>query len=78
VDPLANLVDGHALLMHLSRVQRDVLADPSGGGVGISEAKQIVVVAVVLHASAEAWKLFEHFGDVCRSLVGVAGLSFKQ
>ena len=68
-DAFLNLSNGHALIMQFSRLQRDVLAHRSASGVAIFEAEEIVLVAVVLHAAAEARHLLKNFRNVFGDLV---------
>jgi hypothetical protein len=71
-DVVSDFVDRKALIMHLSRFQRDVLADASGGAVIIGKAIQIIAVPVVLHASAITGKFPKHLRHVSRRLICIS------
>src|SRR2546422_25006 len=66
---LLNLSNLQPLIMHFPRIQSDILADVARGSVLILEAKQIVLVTEVHHASAEAWELFQNLWNVFRHLI---------
>ena len=51
---LLNLRNLHSLIMHFPRIEGDVLTDIACGTVLVLEAKQIVLMAEIHHASAEA------------------------
>ena len=61
--------------MHFSRIQGDVLADIACGTVLVLEAKQIVLVAKIHHASAEARELLQDFRNVFCNLI--SGTRFR-
>src|SRR5437867_9915704 len=49
-----NLGNLHSLIMHFPRIEGDVLTDIACGTVLVPEAKQIVLMSEIHHASAEA------------------------
>src|SRR5262249_19803733 len=77
-DIVLNLGDRHALIVHLPRIKRDVLADIAARAMLILEAKQIVLVAEAGHASAKVGQLFENFRNVLRHLVGGSCLLVRE
>src|SRR5207244_12832855 len=73
-DVLLNLSNLPPLIMHFPRIQSDILADVARGSVLILEAKQIVLVTEVHHASAEARELFQNPWNVFRHLTSATRL----
>ena len=68
-DVVLNLSDGHALIVHLSRFQRDILTHRASRAVLILEAKQIVLVTKAGHTSAKTRQLLQDLRDVFGDLV---------
>jgi hypothetical protein len=68
-DVVLDCGDGHTLIMHFSRFQRDILAHRSTGAVLILEAEEIVLVTKAGHTTAKARQLLQNLRDVFRYLV---------
>ena len=64
-----NLGNLHSLIMHFPRIEGDVLTDIACGTVLVLEAKQIVLMAEIHHASAETRELFQDFRNVFCDLI---------
>ena len=64
--------------MHITRIQRDVLANVAPGTVLVLKAKQIVLVSESRHASAEAGQLFQDAWNVLRGLISGTRLLIRE
>ena len=77
-DIVANLIDRKTVIVHVTRVQRDVLAHRSGNAVLVGEAEQIAAGAGALHTSAITRNLVEDFRNIARRLIRVTGSAGEQ
>ena len=77
VDSFFDVFDFATLLVHLIRIQRNVLADPSADAVTIRVTVQIVLVSGIHIAAAVTGHSFQQFRDFLGNPIDLSHLTGK-